>query len=241
MCRNSQHWSLFDYCFSQFRKSVSTSSHQRNVCHQLWTALCGKHSLPQTGSISLWMSFALSPFAHKKKKHNRTLFFSIALLEHGHHFGYWKQPMNMSMRLCYLACHDAGLCCYLVVHIESLLRPLPLFYFHLWCIYWLFVVTSYKFNINPSSMSSHQHATVFICWHWNLYTHVCNIWTWSKGVFLTWFRMGFPYLSVCFYNPLLGLVRFFSFLVFYTVSSTPWTGDQPITRPLPAHRTTQTK
>jgi hypothetical protein len=35
----------------------------------------------------------------------------------------------------YLDCHAAGLCCYLVMHIESLLRQLQLFYFHLWPIY----------------------------------------------------------------------------------------------------------
>jgi hypothetical protein len=40
---------------------------------------------------------------------------------------------------------------------------------------------------------------------------------------------------------LLGLGRFFSFLIFYTVGRTPWTGDQPVARPLPAHRTTQTQ
>jgi hypothetical protein len=28
---------------------------------------------------------------------------------------------------------------------------------------------------------------------------------------------------------------------FFTVGRTPWTGDQPVTRPLPAHRTTQTQ
>jgi hypothetical protein len=33
----------------------------------------------------------------------------------------------------------------------------------------------------------------------------------------------------------------FQFLNLYTVSRTPWTGDQPLTRPLPAHRTTQTQ
>jgi hypothetical protein len=34
----------------------------------------------------------------------------------------------------------------------------------------------------------------------------------------------------------------FSFLILYTVGRTPWTGDQPVTRPLPAHRTqTQNK
>jgi hypothetical protein len=41
------------------------------------------------------------------------------------------------------------------------------------------------------------------------------------------------------YSPLLGLGCFFSFLILYTVSRTPWTGDQPIARPLPTYRTTQ--
>jgi hypothetical protein len=43
------------------------------------------------------------------------------------------------------------------------------------------------------------------------------------------------------YSPLLDLGRFFSFLVFYTVGRIPWTGDQPVARPLPAHKTTQTQ
>jgi hypothetical protein len=41
------------------------------------------------------------------------------------------------------------------------------------------------------------------------------------------------YLSI--YSPLFDHGRFFSFLIFYTVGMTPWTGDQPIARPLPAH------
>jgi hypothetical protein len=49
------------------------------------------------------------------------------------------------------------------------------------------------------------------------------------------------YLSIYLwlYSPLLGLGRFFSFLILYTVGRTPWTGDQPVARPLPIHRTTQ--
>jgi hypothetical protein len=43
------------------------------------------------------------------------------------------------------------------------------------------------------------------------------------------------------YNPLLGLGSFFSFLILYTVGRTPWTGDQPVARPLPTRRTTQTQ
>jgi hypothetical protein len=41
---------------------------------------------------------------------------------------------------------------------------------------------------------------------------------------------------------LLDLGRFyFSFLIFYTVGRTPWTGDLSVARPLPTHRATQTQ
>jgi hypothetical protein len=43
------------------------------------------------------------------------------------------------------------------------------------------------------------------------------------------------------YRPLLVLGRFYSFVILYTVGRTPWTGDQPVERPLPTHRTTQTQ
>jgi hypothetical protein len=41
------------------------------------------------------------------------------------HFHYWNQPLNM--RICYPDCHEAWLCCYLVINIENLLRPLHCF------------------------------------------------------------------------------------------------------------------
>jgi hypothetical protein len=34
---------------------------------------------------------------------------------------------------------------------------------------------------------------------------------------------------------------FFRFRILYTVSRTPWTGDQPVTRLLPIHRTISTQ
>jgi hypothetical protein len=51
------------------------------------------------------------------------------------------------------------------------------------------------------------------------------------------------YLSIYLwlYSPLLGLGRFFSSMISYTVGSTPWTDEQPVARPLPAHRTVQTE
>jgi hypothetical protein len=39
-------------------------------------------------------------------------------------------------------------------------------------------------------------------------------------------------LLLLFYSPLLGLGRFFSFLILYTVDRTPWMWDQPVARPL---------
>jgi hypothetical protein len=39
----------------------------------------------------------------------------------------------------------------------------------------------------------------------------------------------------------LDLGRFFSFLILYTDGRIPWTGDQPVARPLPTHRITQTQ
>jgi hypothetical protein len=66
-----------------------------------------------------------------KNKQQRATFLKQA------HFDYWNRPLNMGIHVCYKDYHEAGLCCYLVIHIENLLHPLQLFYFHLWPIYWL--------------------------------------------------------------------------------------------------------
>jgi hypothetical protein len=54
--------------------------------------------------------------------------------------------------------------------------------------------------------------------------------TWIKARLLLW---------LC--SPLLGFGRFLSFLIPYTVGRIPWAGDQPVARPLPTKRTTQTQ
>jgi hypothetical protein len=41
-------------------------------------------------------------------------------------------------------------------------------------------------------------------------------------------------------QPFVGPWPLFSFLILCTIGRTPWTGDQPVARPLPIHRTTQT-
>jgi hypothetical protein len=47
------------------------------------------------------------------------------------------------------------------------------------------------------------------------------------------------YLSMA-VQPFVGPWPLFQFLDLYTVGRTPWTGDQPVSRPLPAYRTVQT-
>jgi hypothetical protein len=48
--------------------------------------------------------------------------------------------LNARMCVCYVDCHGARLCCYLMIHIGNLLHTLHLCYFHLWPIYWLSLV-----------------------------------------------------------------------------------------------------
>jgi hypothetical protein len=108
--------------------------HQGNVC-QVSRPSCeplhATNTSHRTQETFLYeYSFALSPFVHKKT-HNRTLLFGSIFLKHGHHFDYRNHPLNMRMHICYLHCHEAGLCCYLLIHIANLLPPLHLFYLHL--------------------------------------------------------------------------------------------------------------
>jgi hypothetical protein len=48
------------------------------------------------------------------------------------------------------------------------------------------------------------------------------------------------YLHLWLYSPC-GHWPLFQFLNLYAVGRTPWTGDQPVARPLPTHRTAQTQ
>jgi hypothetical protein len=118
----------FDCCLSHFRTSVqphrpwensrpsceSSDAKKKNTSHR------------KQGKNSLWISFALGPFVHKKD--NRTPFFGSTLLKLGRRSDYWNQPLNMRMRVSYPDYHETGLCFYLVIHIESLLHLLELFY-----------------------------------------------------------------------------------------------------------------
>jgi hypothetical protein len=116
----------FVCCLSHFRTSVSTSSLSPQClppsCEPLY-ATNTSHRKEERFLYEYPLQWVLLP----TKNENRTLLFRSIHLKHGQDFNYWNQPLNMRMRVCYLHCHEAGMCCYLVIHIENLLQPI---YFH---------------------------------------------------------------------------------------------------------------
>jgi hypothetical protein len=136
-------WKPFDCCLSNFRTSISTCPSSAKRLPQVVNRFT-RQTLPYINRKYFFMNILRfeSFCPQKKKTHNRTLLFGNTLLKNGLHFDYWNQLLNVRMSVCYVDCHEDGLCCYLVMHIENLLLPLELFYFHLWPIYWLSLVYS---------------------------------------------------------------------------------------------------
>jgi hypothetical protein len=125
----------FDCCLGHFRTLVSTSSSSAKRLPSSCEPLYATNTSPRNQETFLYeylFHWVLLP----TKTHNRTLLFGSTLLKHGRHFDYWNQPLNIGMKVCYIDCLEAGLCCYVVIHIENLLRLLQLLYLHLWPTYW---------------------------------------------------------------------------------------------------------
>jgi hypothetical protein len=119
--RNPQHrLFLFYCCLSHFRTSVSTSSSLAKClppsCESLYATITS-HRKQKIFIFEYPLHWVLLP--KKKKTHKRTLLFGSILFKHSRHFDYWNQPLNMRIRVRYLDCHEAGLCCYLVMHTEN--------------------------------------------------------------------------------------------------------------------------
>jgi hypothetical protein len=67
-------------------------------------------------------------------------------------------------------------------------------------------------------------------------------WTLPSLTYYCYYYYYYYYYYYCSIALSWALAAFFSFFILYTVRRTiPWTGDQPVARPLPTHRTTQTQ
>jgi hypothetical protein len=116
--RNTQHGSVLTVLSATSAPPCQPLRQQRNVCYPIVKRF-SRQTLPTVNT-----------------KHSVSLLFG-SIPKHGRHFEYWNQTLNMRMRVYYLDCHETELCCYLLRHIENLLRPLQLFYFHLRPTYWI--------------------------------------------------------------------------------------------------------
>jgi hypothetical protein len=162
--RNPQHRSLLTLV-----SATSTTPFQL-LCHwwNSWQPVVNsftRQTLPTVQRKHFFMNIFCIEFFCQQKMENRTLLFGSVHLKHGHHFNYWNHPLNMGMRVHCLDSHEAGLCCYLVIHIENLWHPLQLFYFPLWPIYWLTLVV-------------HHLETHKVLWHKEI--------AWIKWYFKIW-------------------------------------------------------
>jgi hypothetical protein len=139
---NPQHRNLLS-AFSNFRTGSDIICDFRKSIRELPCPVVNRFTRQTLSTLNkkhFFMNILCIESLCPQKTHNRTLLFGSSLLNDGRHFDYWNQPLNLRIRVCCLDCHEAGLCCYVVIHIETLLRPLQLFYFHLWPIYWLSLV-----------------------------------------------------------------------------------------------------
>jgi hypothetical protein len=137
--RNTQHRNLLTVVLAISAHPFQPLRHQRNVCHPVVNHFT-RQRLPTVNRKYFFMIILCIESFCPQKTHNRTLLFGRTLPKLGRYSDYWNQPLNMRMSVCYLDHHEAGLCCYLVIHRENLLRLLQLFYFHLWPVYWLSLV-----------------------------------------------------------------------------------------------------
>jgi hypothetical protein len=126
------------HIFHHLSSSATFERPWENFSTQLWTVL--RDNTFQRKQETVIYKCSLHWDLSRIKKHKRTVLFCSKLLKHGLHFDYWNQPLNMRMRIYYIGCPEAGLCCYVVIHLENILRPLQLFYFRLWPIHWLCLV-----------------------------------------------------------------------------------------------------
>jgi hypothetical protein len=147
--QNPQHRSLLALVSATSAPTFRPLRHQRNVCHTAVNRFMRRTLTVNRKNLFLNILFVESFFTQKAL--NQTLLFGSTVLRRGRHFDYWNRPLNMRMRVYYLDSHDAGLCCYLANYIENLLHPLQLFYFHLWPIYWLSLVSGMSKSQNVSS------------------------------------------------------------------------------------------
>jgi hypothetical protein len=93
--------------------SVSTSPLSVKCLPPRWNCFTWQ-TLPNINKKHFFTDILCIESFWPQKSQERTSLFGNTLLKHGRHFDYWKQPLNMCIRVGYLDCHEAGMCCYIL-------------------------------------------------------------------------------------------------------------------------------
>jgi hypothetical protein len=184
--RDPQHRSLLTVVSATSAPPFQPLRHQGNVGHPVVNRFT-RQTLSTANRKHFFMNILRIESFCPQITHNSTLIFGSTLLMHGRHFEYWNQRLNISMRVCYLDCHKAGLCCYLVMHTENIFRPLQLFYFHLWPVYWLSFLSPRLLSHFCFLITDIQTQSCVTSW---------TIWSWSE------FAPSFSFPPLCITPPL---------------------------------------
>jgi hypothetical protein len=83
-----------------------------------------RQTLPTMNREKLFMNILCIESSCPQKRRTTERSSSIVYSKYSRHFDYRNQLLNKRMRACYLDCHEAGLCCNVVIYTETLLRPL---------------------------------------------------------------------------------------------------------------------
>jgi hypothetical protein len=149
--RNPQPRSVFDCCLDHFRIWSGNICEIRLFLRKFLEPVVNRftrQTIPNLNRKRLFMNMLyIEPFFPQKPTTERcssTVRSSrtVAILTTETSIWTWR------MRFCYLDCFEAGLCCYLLLHIENLLYPLQQFYFRLWPTYCLSFVWKVKVKLS---------------------------------------------------------------------------------------------
>jgi hypothetical protein len=109
--RNPQHGSHLTVVSATSGSPLQLLRHQRNIFHQVVNRFT-RQTLPTVNRKYFFINIlCIESFCLQKKKKAQ----QKASLRYGRHIDYWNKPLNMRMLICYLDCHEAGVCCYLVI------------------------------------------------------------------------------------------------------------------------------
>jgi hypothetical protein len=129
--RNSQHRNLLTFVSATSAPPFQPLRHQQNVCHPVMNRFT-RTTLPTVNRKHFFMYIlCIESFCSErphKQRWSSIVYSSSRVTTLTTKTSLWTWACESAT----VDCHEAGLCCYLVIHMENLLRPLQLLYFHLW-------------------------------------------------------------------------------------------------------------